>query len=80
MKDCFILLGEKMSLSKTTLFLSFQIWPEKTRESRLPQFSCFLLIRKVVQLIIKSFTRNGQAQSTLVREMKADHRAQRVEQ
>ena len=80
MKDCLSLLGEKMSLSKTTLFLSFQIAQKRLERAVFHGFLAFFLIGKVVQVIIKSFTRNGQAQSTPMREMRDVHRPQIVEQ
>ena len=74
MNDRFSLLDEKLSFSKITLFLSFQIAQRRLGGAAFPIFLAFFLIGKVVHPSIKSFIMRGQAQSIPGKEMRVAHR------
>ena len=59
MKDRFSLLNEKLSFSKTIMFLSFQIAKKRLKGIAFHIILVFFLTGNVVHSIIRSFSRRG---------------------
>ena len=76
MKECFNLVGEKLSLSETTMFLSFQITQRRLGRAAFHMFLAFFLMGKVVQANINSLNKGGQAHTTSGRERMATKKPQ----
>ena len=80
MKECFNLVGEKLSLSKTTMFLSFLITQRRLGRATFLMFLAFFLTGKVVHANINSLTEGGRALTTPSRERMAAQKPQTKEQ